>query len=127
MIGMLILSHSNLIAKGLVETCKQMAPDISIEGIGGIENRLGIDTKLALEKLNELLENNEKVVIYADIGSTVLSAKTIKELSSRPADVHIVNAPLVEGSITGSIEISIGSDIDKIIEESKKACFMEKN
>jgi|UniRef100_A0A832ENN1 PTS hybrid protein len=127
MIGMLILSHSNLIAKGLVETCKQMAPDINIEGIGGIEKRLGIDAELALQKLNEMLENNEKVVIYADIGSTVLSAKTIKELSSRPADVHIVDAPLVEGSITGSIEISIGSDIDKIIEESKKSCFIEKN
>ena len=127
MIGILILSHSSLVAEGAAAMCSQIASNINIDYAGGVDGRLGIDGELALNKLNDLLADNEKVVLYADIGSTVLTAKSIKELSNRPENVYIVNAPLVEGSIAGSVEVSLGSDINKIMEESKKACFIEKS
>ncbi len=127
MVGILILSHSNLIAKGLLETCKQMAQDAYIESIGGIEGRLGLDVGLALETLNKMLEVSEAVIIYSDIGSTVLAAKSIKEMSMKSDKVYIADAPLVEGAIAATVQTTLTNNIEEILEESKKACFMEKN
>ncbi len=127
MIGILILSHSNLIAKGLLETCKQMAENAYIESVGGIEDRLGIDVGLALETLNKLLKVSEAVIIYSDIGSTVLASKSIKDMSIKPDKVYIADAPLVEGAIAASVATTLTNNIQEILEESKKACFMEKN
>ncbi|MGB9755307.1 MAG: PTS mannose transporter subunit IID [Desulfurella sp.] len=127
MIGILILSHSNLIAKGLFDTCKQMAQETYIEYVGGIEDRLGLDVVLALETLNKMLAVSDAVIIYSDIGSTVLASKSIKEMSIKPDKVYIADAPLVEGAIAASVETTLTNNVEEILEESKKACFMEKS
>lgn len=127
MVGILILSHSNLVAKGLLDICKQIAKDAHIESVGGVKGRLGLDVEKALKALNRLLEENDSVIIYSDIGSTVLASKSIKEISSRPNSVYIANAPLVEGAITGSVQTTLTNNVEEILEESKKACFMDKN
>lgn len=127
MVGILILSHSNLIAKGLFETCKQMAQDAYIEYVGGIKDRLGLDVGLALETLNKMLNVSDAVIIYSDIGSTVLASKSIKEISVKPDNVFIADAPLVEGAIAASVQTTLTSNIEEILEESKKACLMEKS
>ena len=127
MVGILILSHSNLVAKGLLDICKQIAKDAHIESVGGVEGRLGLDVEKALKALNRLLDENDSVIIYSDIGSTVLASKSIKEMSLRPNSVYIANAPLVEGAITGSVQTTLTNNVEEILEESKKACLMDKN
>jgi PTS hybrid protein len=128
MVGILILSHSNLIAKGLLEVCKQMAKGVDIQAVGGVDEgkRLGLDVDKALSTLELMLKRDSEVVIYADIGSTVMGAQNVISLCSRPKDVHLADAPLVEGAIVGSVESMIGSSVEKILAESKKSCLMGK-
>lgn len=127
MVGILILSHSKLIAEGLAEVCKQMAKGVDIIGVGGTDDgRFGVDAEKALSVLESLLQKNTDVIIYADIGSTIMAAKNIVELSSKPANVHIADAPLVEGSIVGSVEAMLRSEVNKILQESKNSCSLSK-
>lgn len=129
MVGILILSHSNLIAKGLVEVCKQMAKSVDIRAVGGVDegHRLGLDIGKALSTLDSMLEKDSEIVIYADIGSTVMGARNVISLCSNPKGVYLADAPLVEGAIVGSVEAMIGSDVKKILSESKKACSIDEN
>lgn len=122
------MSHSNLIAKGLLEVCKQMARDVDIRAVGGVDEgkKLGLDVNQALLTLELMLKKNSKVVIYADIGSTVLGAKNVISLCSSPKNVYLADAPLVEGAIVGSVESMMGSSVEKILDESRKSCFMSK-
>ncbi len=48
-------------------------------------------------------------------------------MSLRPNSVYIANAPLVEGAITGSVQITLTNNVEEILEESRKACLMDKN
>jgi Uncharacterized protein conserved in bacteria len=77
MLALLILSHSQDVARGVKEICLQLAPeDVVIEAIGGTkEGRLGIDAMKVLTTLEDLLNKSDGVIVVGDIGSTILAAK----------------------------------------------------
>ena len=44
MVGIVIVSHSEKVAQGVMELCKQMAPDVAIAAAGGLpDGEIGTD------------------------------------------------------------------------------------
>lgn len=123
MVGLVIVSHSTLIAQGVVELDKQMAGDIPIFAAGGMDNgSLGT----SLEKIQEaILQANleDGVIILADIGSSVMTAQSaIEFLEMEGHDMSHVclnRAALVEGSLVASVGISVGKSFDEIVDSLK--------
>lgn len=119
LIGLVIVSHSSLIADGTKELALQMAdPALKIIAAGGTsDGKLGTDMKKiksAIEKVN----SPEGVLILVDLGSSVLTTEMVIDMldddNKDVSKIKIANAPLVEGAVVAAVEASFGRDIFSI-------------
>ncbi len=116
LIGLVIVSHSSLIADGTKELAFQMAdPSLKIMAAGGSpDGKLGTDMKkirAAIEKVN----GPDGVLILTDLGSSVLTTEMVIEMmeddNKDVSKIKMANAPLVEGAVVAAVEASCGNDI----------------
>lgn len=120
MIGIVIVSHSSLIADGTKELALQMAdPTLKIMAAGGTsDGKLGTDMKKiksAIKSANE----PDGVLILTDLGSSVLTTEMVLDTLEEDEDldiskIQIANAPLVEGAVVAAVEASFSNDIFSI-------------
>jgi phosphocarrier protein FPr len=105
MIGLLIISHSAEIARGVKALADQMAQGhVPIAAAGGtLEGDLGTSTDLIMTALEEL-RSADAVLAFVDMGSAVMSAEMALEMSGVP--FLLCAAPLVEGAIIAAAEAS---------------------
>lgn len=129
MIGIVIVSHSNRVAEGIVDICRQMAQkELRIIPAGGTEDgRIGTDATKIMEAIREA-DEGEGVAILVDLGSAVMSAETAidlleEELKDR---VKIIDAPVVEGSIAAVVQASIGDTLDEVIKAAEESKTLSK-
>ncbi|WP_238881733.1 dihydroxyacetone kinase phosphoryl donor subunit DhaM [Clostridium sp. YIM B02551] len=121
MVGIVITSHSENIAKGVKELAEQMAPNVPIAIAGGTsDGRIGTD----VEKIISAIENvysEDGVIIIFDLGSAFMNAEMAIECvdESIAEKIKIVDCPIVEGAITVAVESSIGKNISEIEEALK--------
>ncbi|QZY54417.1 dihydroxyacetone kinase phosphoryl donor subunit DhaM [Crassaminicella profunda] len=124
MVGMVIVSHSEKIAKGIVELCSQMADNVKIEAAGGTDDgRIGTDATKIMAAI-EKVYSEEGVLILVDLGSAILSTELALDLleDKMREKIVIADAPIVEGSIAASVQAAIGSSLEEVkavAEESK--------
>ncbi len=85
-VGLVVVSHSRLIAEGTAELAGQMAgPEVRIVPAGGMaDGTIGTDAARIAEALGEA-DTGAGVVVLADLGSAVLSTRTALELLDDPA------------------------------------------
>ncbi len=116
MIGLVIVSHSSMIADGTKELALQMAdPALKIMAAGGTsDGKLGTDMKKiksAIEKVN----NPEGVLILTDLGSSVLTTEMVIDMMNEDdkdiSKIKIDNAQLGEGSVVAAVQASFCNDI----------------
>ena len=116
LIGLVIVSHSSLIAQGTKELAIQMAdPDLKIMAVGGtVDGKLGTDMKkirTAIERVN----SPDGVLILTDLGSSVLTTEMVIDMMEDDdkdvSNIKIANAPLVEGAVVAAVEASCGNDL----------------
>ena len=122
MVGIVIVSHSAKIAEGIKDLALQMAHDYDgIYAAGGMEDgSIGTDAVRIMDAIREA-DKGDGVVVFGDLGSGIISAEmAIDMLDGEGINVKIADAPIVEGVIVAAVEASIGSDINRIIEESEK-------
>lgn len=130
MVAILVVSHSKLLAEGTVELAKQMADDgLVIKPVGGLEDgTIGTDPIRIMEALYSVY-TDEGILVFVDLGSSVLSTEMAVDLlgnEGMKAHIHIVNAPIVEGTIVAALQASIGDPIDIIMREAENAWKMNK-
>ncbi len=120
--GVVLVSHSEDITKGLKKLVDEMndgsVPVISAGGADG--GRIGTSATRIQEAI-ESLDECENILIYADLGSSIMSAETALDLIDDDlADkVKLVDAPLVEGALAGVVQATISEDVNEIIEMSE--------
>lgn len=115
MVGIVVVSHSQKVAEGAVELARQMAPEARIAAAGGMEDgSIGTDVSKILAAI-ETVEEGDGVVILVDLGSAVMSSEMAMEMLSDSSQVKIIDAPIVEGTIFGSVEASIGSSFEEVV------------
>ncbi len=105
-VGIVLVSHSALIAHGLVDLARQMAPTVAIVPAGGsgdgTRDDAGIGTSFdVVSAALAEAEGGDGVVVLADLGSAYLTAETAVDLLDEDAArrVVVVRSPLVEGAV----------------------------
>ena len=124
MVGIVVVSHSADLARGVAELASQMAgPDVRVEPAGGGPGgSLGTDDALVRDAIRRA-NQGDGVVILGDLGSAIL---TIRHVLERQANGHarLVDAPLVEGAVAAAVVASSGCalpEVSKAAEEARGA------
>ena len=123
-IGVVIVSHSEYIANGLKDLVNEMNDgSVSVIAAGGADGgRIGTSA-IRIQNAIESLEDCEHILIYADLGSSVLSTETAIDIIDEDLaeKVQIVDAPIVEGALAGVVQATISDDVEEVIRVSEDA------
>lgn len=120
MVGLVLVSHSATLAKGLVELIAQLAPDVTIATAAGTEDgRIGTSADLVARAV-AAADSGDGVVIVPDLGSAVLSVRVA--LEDAPSDtVVLVDAPFVEGAVSAAVTAGTGATLAEVIAAAEEA------
>jgi dihydroxyacetone kinase phosphotransfer subunit len=126
-VGLVIVSHSRLIADGTAELAGQMAgPEVRIVPAGGMaDGAIGTDAARIAEAIGEA-DAGGGVVVVADLGSAVLATMTALELLGDPTDVRLSKGPIVEGAVMAAVQASTGSALDEVLGAAEAAASLPK-
>ena len=126
-VGLVIVSHSRLIADGTAELAGQMAgPEVRIVPAGGMaDGAIGTDAARIAEAIGEA-DAGGGVVVVADLGSAVLATMTALELLGDPTDVRLSKGPIVEGAVMAAVQASTGSTLDEVLGAAEAAASLPK-
>jgi len=125
MVGIVIVSHSEKIAQGVVDLCRQMAPDVAMAAAGGLEGgEIGTDFQRIYEAV-EAVRSEDGVAILFDMGSALMTTEMVMEQFD-DIPVRLVNAPIVEGAVIASVTAAAGLPLDAVLEEAHSAYEVEK-
>ncbi len=113
MVGIVIVSHSESLAKSVVELTAMMAPDARIAPAGGLDDG---SFGTSFEKIHAAIESvysDDGVLVLMDMGSAVMTTEMVLETMDG-MKVAMVDCPLVEGAVVATIDAVGGMDFDKI-------------
>ena len=113
MVGIVIVSHSQKLAEGVVEVAKMMAAEAPIAAAGGLDDgELGTSYEKIFSAV-EKVYSADGVIILPDIGSAVMTTEMVLEDLDRP-NVKMIDAPLVEGAVLAAVESAGGRSLEEI-------------
>ncbi|MGI8716052.1 MAG: dihydroxyacetone kinase phosphoryl donor subunit DhaM, partial [Solirubrobacteraceae bacterium] len=128
MVGIVIVSHSEALARGVVELAREMGgPDVAIEAAGGLGEPgvLGTDAERVRAAVQTVM-SADGVLVLMDLGSALMSAEFALELLEDGADrVRLSDAPLVEGAVAAAAAAGGGADLDEVAAEARGALRMK--
>ena len=129
--GLVLVSHSPLIAEGLRDMVGQVTgDDVPVATAGGTEDgRLGTSAPRIADAIRSTFERGaDETLVLLDLGSAALSLElALEELD--PADrarVRVSDAPLVEGAVLAAVQASVGASLDEVAEAAAGAASMPK-
>ena len=121
MVGIVVVSHSADLARGVADLAGQVAgPEVRIEVAGGgPEGSLGTDDALVRDAIRRA-NQGDGVVVLGDLGSAIL---TIRHVLERQSNGHavLVDAPLVEGTVAAAVVASTGCAISQVAQAAEDA------
>lgn len=119
MTEILIISHSKNIAEGTKSLLEQMAGGVTVHADGGVKS--GEDIGTSIDLINEMLSKvNDDTICFYDIGSSKMNLEMAVEMYEGEHQLHISDAPIVEGSFLAAVETRIGNNTEKIVEKLGK-------
>ncbi len=126
MVGIVIVSHSRLLAEGVRELALQMSqepvPVAVAAGIDASDSSIGTDP-LAVQEAIEMVYSEAGVVVLMDLGSALMSAEMALEFlpPEQQANIHLCGAPLVEGAIAAVVQAATGAPVEQVLAEARGA------
>lgn len=110
-IGIAIISHSNLVAKGIEQLIREVAKDIPLVAIGGTEDG-GIGT--SFDRINQAVEilPTDIVLAFFDLGSAKMNLELVNDFSDK--EIQIQSTPILEGAYTASALLQAGASLEVI-------------
>lgn len=120
-VGLLVVSHSRLLAEGVAELAGQMAHGVTIATAGGTDDGgIGTSFDLVVAGLAEA-DSGDGVVVLCDLGSAVMTAETALDLAEHPDRVRIADAPIAEGAVAAAIAAELGRDLQAVLAAAEAA------
>ncbi|OWW00283.1 dihydroxyacetone kinase phosphoryl donor subunit DhaM [Rhizobium sp. R693] len=117
-VGIVIVSHSPLVAKGTADMVRQMVGDsVPLAWSGGnSRGELGTDAEGILKAVEEAW-SEAGVAVFVDLGGAETNSEMAIEMlgSPRSQRVSICNAPIVEGAVIAAAEASGGASLAKVV------------
>lgn len=122
-VGLVVVSHSDLLARGVAELASQMAPGARLAVSGGTDDGgIGTSLEATLAALTDADDGDGVVVLY-DLGSAEMVAEAALEFldDDLRARVRVVDAPLVTGALAAAVEAHGGGDLDEVAAAAARA------
>lgn len=122
MVGIVLVSHSALLAEGAAELARQLGGDVPVEAAGGMAEG-GIGTSIELiERAVRAADRGVGVVILADLGSAVLTVRLLlDDAENLPDTIILADAPFVEGAVSAAVAASSGADVEAVRAAAEEA------
>ena len=118
MVGIVIVSHSQKLAEGVVEVARMMASDVPIAAAGGLINgELGTSYEKIFAAVKDVF-SPDGVVVLTDMGSAVMTAEIVLE-DFGAENVRLLDCPLVEGAVVAATESVSETPLDELIARVK--------
>ncbi|HET9436348.1 MAG TPA: dihydroxyacetone kinase phosphoryl donor subunit DhaM [Candidatus Limnocylindrales bacterium] len=131
MVGLVLVSHSALIADGLRDMVAQVAgPDVPVTTAGGTDDgRLGTSAPRITDAIRAAFDAGaDEAIVLLDLGSAALSLELALEEFDPDvrARIQVSEAPLVEGAILAAVQASIGASVADVAAAAAGAATMAK-
>ena len=122
MVGIVVVSHSAELARGVVELARQMGgEEVRIEEAGGMDDgSIGTDA-VRVQAAIERAMSGDGVLVLMDLGSALMSAEMAVELMEGDGRVVLSEAPLVEGAVAAAAAARGGASLDEVRAEAGRA------
>ena len=121
MVGIVLVSHSSELARGLADLASQVAgPEVRIEAAGGgPEGTLGTSGEVVRGAIDRA-DSGDGVVVLADLGSSILTVRHL--LDGLPnGHVRLADAPLVDGAVAAAVTSSAGQSLEVVLQAAEEA------
>jgi PTS hybrid protein len=119
-VGIVLVSHSEELARGLADLAGQVAGgEARVIPAGGIDGKLGTSGEVVESAIAEA-EQGDGVVLLADLGSSILTIRGI--LDHQPnGHVRLADAPLVEGAVAAAVSAAAGQTLEEVVSAAEAA------
>ncbi len=128
MVGIVVVSHSEALAEGVVRLAREMGgAELAIEAAGGIEEEgvLGTDADRVRGAIERAM-SPDGVLVLMDLGSALMSAEfAVEMLDGASGPVKLSAAPLVEGTVAAAAAASGGATLEEVASEASGALAMK--
>lgn len=121
MVGIVLVSHSFELARGLADLTSQVAgAEVRIEPAGGgPEGSLGTSGDTVRDAIKRA-DGGDGVVVLADLGSSILTVRHLLEGHTN-GHVRLVDAPFVEGAVAAAVMSAAGQSLDDVARAAEEA------
>jgi dihydroxyacetone kinase DhaKLM complex PTS-EIIA-like component DhaM len=125
MIGLVVVSHSERAAEGIVDVAAEMGGDTPIEPVGG-DGRGGIGTVPDdIEAALVAADDGDGVVVLVDLGSAVMNAEVAIETGG--VEAVIADGPVLEGAVNAAVAASSPTaTLESVREQAEAARTIDK-
>lgn len=117
--GIVIVSHSIDIARGIPPLLAQVAQDVPVTFAGGTTDGIGTD----FEAILAAIESNDATTLFAfyDLGSAKMNIDLAKEMTTK--EVIVLDAPIVEGSYAAATLLQIETSKEDVLTQLAPISF----
>jgi PTS hybrid protein len=116
-VGIVIVSHSPLVAEGAADMVRQMVGDeVRLAWCGGNpDGGLGTSVERIIDAIDRAW-TEKGVAILVDLGGAETNSEMAIELlpDERQSRVVVCNAPIVEGAVMAATEASGGATLEQV-------------
>ncbi|MBQ0035412.1 MAG: PTS-dependent dihydroxyacetone kinase phosphotransferase subunit DhaM [Firmicutes bacterium] len=114
MVGIVIVSHSKLLAEGVIDLVRMTSKKVKIAAAGGLENgEYGTSYDLINKAIDEVY-SEDGAIIFVDLGSSIMTSEMVIEDRNNPKIV-LSKADLVNGAFAASIYAENNATLEEII------------
>ena len=128
MVGIVVVSHSEALAEGVVRLAREMGGEgLALEPAGGIDEPgvLGTDP-VRIQAAIERAMSRDGVLVLMDLGSALMSTEfAIEMLPEGSAEVLMSDGPLVEGAVAAAAAARGGATLAEVAAEARRALAMK--
>jgi phosphoenolpyruvate---glycerone phosphotransferase subunit DhaM len=122
LVGIVLVSHSLELARGLAALTSQVAgTEVRVEPAGGGPNGTLGTTGDSVWEAIQRADSGQGVVVLADLGSSVLTVRHLLEEGRLNGHVRLVDAPFVEGAIAAAVVSSAGQELIDVVRAAEEA------
>jgi dihydroxyacetone kinase phosphotransfer subunit len=129
MIGIVLVSHTHLLATGLAQLVAQVSQDkVKIATAGGVDDEtIGTNAERIQQAINQVY-SQDGILILFDLGSALISAQLAIEglPPEQQANIKLSGAPFVEGAYVAVVEASLGRSLHEVNQAAEAAKDMPK-
>src|SRR5512132_3118752 len=127
MVGLVVVSHSEALAQGVVALAREMGgQELALEAAGGMDEpgARGTDAERVRAAIERAM-SDDGVLVLMDLGSALMSTEFAIEMLEGGGRVLMSEAPLVEGAVAAAVAARGGASLEEVAAEARGALAMK--